>query len=275
MTEQFAEYAASALDSYQNLFEGNESRDHRTDDRFAGELIGDLLTDLMHLADRRGLNFDGILRAARDDFLHELPEPPTFTIGSAVRLKGPAAEEAATLGQPLNGAITGLVVTHQGTTEFYIRRLGDTRSQPFTEADLEPTTPFPAVPTSRGIVDHPLKAEAILVDAAVRTTLAATEHPFNAPDHQSLLTALASWNGLDERSTRELLLAKVAHKIDQAAGASKTGTEALNPARMAAQGFPSSLGSPAEALTSPAEATTAERRPGQRPASGSHRPSRP
>jgi hypothetical protein len=257
MTEDFAEYAASALDSFQNLFEQNAHRDHRTDDLFAGELIGDLLTDLMHYADRRGLDFGRIAKAAHDDFLREQPEAPALTIGSAVRLTGTAAQEAALADQPLRGSITGLVITDQGATDFYVRRLGDPRSRRFGEDDLAPAEPFPSVPTRDGIVDHPLKAEKLLIDTALQTALSGTEQPFDLHDHQALLTALATWNGLDEQSTRDLLLAEVEQEIDRAP---EPDAEVRNPGALAAQGFPSAMGVPHRAPAPSRAATHASHR---------------
>ncbi|MFI0351008.1 hypothetical protein [Actinomadura sp. 9N407] len=255
-TTEFAEYGATALDSYQNLFEHAGRRDHRADDRHASELVGDLLADLMHYTDHRGLDFDEIVRTARNDFLRELsPEPPP-TLGTLVRIKGPLAEEAHILGQPTLGAVTGLVVPHRGNTEYYVRRMGELGSQQYTGDDLEPAPPFPSVPTSTGIVDNPLRAEELLVDATVRSSLttAATEtsRPDDVREHRALLTALASWNGLDEQAAKDLLLAKVADKLKVAEGSPgqltpipprqpATNEEPANPARLAAQAFPPAL----------------------------------
>jgi hypothetical protein len=220
MTEDFAEYGAAALDSFQNLYQHQEQRDHRTDDGFAEALIGDLLTDLMHYTNHRGLDFHQILRTAQHDFLQGLPEPPALTLGTPVRLTGTAAQHAVHLGEPVYGAITGLVVPQQGPTEYYVRRLGDSASRQFTAQDLEPAPPFPAVPTRKGIIDHPLRAEDLLVDAAARdasgnTVSPSNESAFDLPEHRALLKALASWNGLDDHATRQLLLTKVEHKLNE------------------------------------------------------------
>ncbi|MFD0854766.1 hypothetical protein ACFQ07_21180, partial [Actinomadura adrarensis] len=251
MTEDFAEYGAAILDSFQNLFEHHEQPDHRTDDATAESLLGDLLTDLLHYANHRGLDFHQILRAAQHDFLQELPQPPELTLGTPVRLTGTAAQHAVHLGQPVYGAITGLVVPHQGPTEYYIRRLGDSASRQFTAQDLEPAPPFPAVPTRKGIIDHPLRAEDLLVDAAVRDATSDTtswpgESAFDLPEHRALIRALASWNGLDDHATRQLLLNQVEHRINAGSSTPRptittVGAEPHDAAQLASQAFPPPL----------------------------------
>ncbi|MWA02324.1 hypothetical protein F8568_022545 [Actinomadura sp. LD22] len=250
--EEFAEFGAAALDSFQALFEQTEHLDHRTNDEDARELISDLLVDLMHYAERRGIEFNDIAAEAQAYYDTERDNPNAFAIGSTVQLEGPAADEAILLGQPTRGTVTGVLVSEQGQTEYYVHFLGQTQNQPVLAADLEPARPFPTTPTNQGDVHDPLKAEQLLVDAATR--IAAADVHSRAPsqddlrDHQTLLAALTTWNDMHERNVTDLLLNRVAEHLNAAElddttkpaprAATAESTARLTPAQLAAQAFP-------------------------------------
>jgi hypothetical protein len=246
-TEEFAEFGAAALDSFQALFEQTEHLDHRANDQDARELISDLLVDLMHYAERRGIEFNDIAAEAQAYYDTERDNPNAFAIGSMVQLEGPAADEAVLLGQPTRGSVAGILVSEQGQTEYYVRFLGHNENRAVLAADLEPAPPFPETPTAKGVVNDPLKAEQLLVETAARIALAdADRQPTqdDLRDHRTLLDALTSWNDMDERNVTDLLLSKVADHM----GATKPNglpdapvrppSIDLTPAQLAAQGFP-------------------------------------
>ena len=64
--------------------------------------LADLLRDLHHYADRRGLNFDDALTAARRYYEGQRT---TYQPGDAIRLAGRSSDAAAARGFPLVGEI--------------------------------------------------------------------------------------------------------------------------------------------------------------------------
>lgn len=272
--DEFAEFGAAALDSFQALFEQTEDLDHRTNDEDARELISDLLVDLMHYADRRGLEFNDIAAEAQAYYEIERQNTTAFAIGSSVQLEGPAANEAVLLGLPARGSVTGVFVSHQGQTEYYVRFLGQTKNQPILAADLEPAPPFPTTTTTKGVVNDPLKAEQLLVQTATRLALADVHavqpSPDDLRDHRTLLDALTTWNGMEERNVTDLLLSKVAEHLNTAEPDDRTETTVpqrpaqLTPAQLASQAFPVPL---AKGITD------AQKPAAPRPSSPQQRPS--
>lgn len=263
--EEFAEFGAAALDSFQALFEETEHLDHRSDSIHARELLGDLLIDLMHYADHRGLEFNDILAESNGYYLSELNNPDVFAIGSTVQLTGPAADEAILLGRPTRGSITGLLVPHDGPTEYYVSFLGETASRGVIDAELEAAPPFPPTSTSQGLIQTPLLAEATLVETMARIGRAdLTSVPperDDLDDHHILLDALVAWNGMDKREVTDLLLAKVEPRLTGSPPGPVVAGTPPGPAQLAAEGFPVPL---AQGL--------AEHRPASQPPS---RPSGP
>lgn len=275
--EEFAEFGAAALDAFQALFEQTEHLDHRTSAKDARELIGDLLVDLMHYAERRGIEFNDIAAEAQAYYDTERDNPDAFAIGSTVQLEGPAADEAVLLGQPTRGSVTGVLVSYQGQTEYYVRFLGHNENQAVLAANLEPAPPFPATPTAKGVVNDPLKAEQLLVETATRIALADVDGRQPAQDdlrdHRTLLDALTSWNDMDERNVTDLLLSKVADHLRATApnglpdAPVRQPSTDLTPAQLAAQAFPVPL---AEGIQDSHEPPTHPPSPPQRPPGLTH-----
>jgi hypothetical protein len=246
--EEFAEFGAAALDAFQALFEQTEHLDHRTHDQDARELISDLLVDLMHYAERRALEFNDIAAQAQAYYDTERDNPNAFAIGSTVQLQGPAAHEAILLGQPTRGSVTGVYVSQQGQTQYYVHFLGENKNRPVLAADLEPAPAFPATPTTHGLVSDPLRAEQLLVETATRIAQADVHgtqpSSYDLQEHRSLLDALTTWNDMHERNVTDLLLSKVAGHMnsrdaDPAVQATPgEPTAPLTQAQLATQAFP-------------------------------------
>ncbi|MEV5830456.1 hypothetical protein AB0L25_33310 [Spirillospora sp. NPDC052242] len=242
--DEFAEFAATILDTFQGLFEETGHLDHRTSDAHARDLLGDLLVDLMHYAERRGLDFGDILGESRGYFRAEQQPADTYTIGSTVELEGPAAEEAVLLGRPTRGTITGLFVPEHGLTEYYVHFIGDNSDRRVIGADLDPAPGFPATSTAEGVIANPLRAEEVLVEVTTRIGLAdvsgVAPNPDDLRDHRALLRAFVSWTDMDRRSVTDLLLNRVAERLPSPGAAQQpTSTaEEPTPGRLAAQGFP-------------------------------------
>ncbi|MEV5831912.1 hypothetical protein AB0L25_40805 [Spirillospora sp. NPDC052242] len=242
--EEFAEFAATILDTFQQLFEETGHLDHRTSDAHARDLLGDLLVDLMHYAERRGLDFGDILGESQGYFHTEKRQANAFTIGAPVQLEGPAAQEAVLLGRPTRGAVTGMLNPDDGVPEYYVHFIGDKNSERVIAADLEPAPPFPTTSTSKGVINTPLHAEGLLLEAATRTALADVHglHP-NADDlrdHRALLDSFVSWTGMDRLGVTDLVLSRVSERLPVPDHGRLHGDEP-SPGRLAAQGFPTPI----------------------------------
>ncbi|MFF4240882.1 hypothetical protein ACFYYL_33825 [Actinomadura geliboluensis] len=259
---QFAEFGAAALDSFQVLFQETEHLDYRGNDAHAHELLGDLLIDLMHYADHRGLEFNDILAQASGYYLSERDDPDVLAIGAAVQLDGPVADEAVLLGHPTRGSVTGLLVPLDGPTEYYVRFLGETSSRAVLAADLEPAPPFPATSTAQGVISNPLRAEEILVETMTRigrADLAGVQPQQNdLNDHHVLLDALVAWNGMDKRDVTDLLLAKAEPRLTASSSRPTSGAPLAPAAELAAHDFPLPL---SEGLAEPQPASQPPPRP--------------
>ncbi|NKZ03319.1 hypothetical protein [Actinomadura latina] len=239
---EFAEFGAAALDSFQALFEETEHLDHRSNNTHARELLGDLLIDLMHYADHRGLEFNDILAQANGYYLSEHSSPDVLAIGATVQLDGPAADEAILLGAPTRGTVTGLLVPHDGPTEYDVRFLGQTSSRTIIAADLEPAPPFPATSTTQGVINDPLQAEETLAETMTRIGRADLSgiqpQQQDLDDRRVLLDALVTWNGMDTHDVTDLLLAKVEPRLTASQPKPPEAGTRLGPAQLAAQAFP-------------------------------------
>jgi hypothetical protein len=239
---EFAEFGAAALDAFQALFEETQHLDHRGSTAHARELLGDLLIDLMHYADHRGLEFNDILAQANGHYLSEHNSPDVLAIGTTVQLNGPAADEAILLGAPTCGTVTGLLVPHDGPTEYDVHFLDEAGSRSIIAADLEPSPPFPATSTSQGVIGNPLRAEETLIETMARigrADLAGVQpQQDDLDDHHTLLDALVAWNGMDRRNVTDLLLAKVEPRLTASAPQPASGARLDPAAELAAHDFP-------------------------------------
>lgn len=240
--EEFAEFGAAAMDSFQALFEETEHLDHRFNDVHARELLGDLLIDLMHYAQHRGLEFNDILAHANGHYLSEHSSSDVYAIGSAVQLVGPAADEAALLGQPTRGGVTGIYVPHDGPTEYYVRFLGEPSSRSICATELQEASAFPATSTTRGVISDPFLAERDLVEVMTQIGRAdlngVPPNQNDLNDRHLLLEALVAWNGMDTRDVTDLLLAQVEQRLATPQAETSVPGAALSPGRLAAQDFP-------------------------------------
>ncbi|SNS76000.1 hypothetical protein [Actinomadura mexicana] len=240
--EEFAEFGAAALDSFQALFEETEHLDHRSNDVHARELLGDLLIDLMHYAQRRGLEFNDVLAQANGHYLSERNSSDVYAIGSVVQLEGPAADEAALLGRPTRGGVTGIYVPHDGPTEYYVRFLGEPGSHSILATELAEASTFPDTSTTKGIISDPFLAEDALVEVMTRIGRADLHgippNQDDLNDRHALLEALVAWNGMDTRDVTDLLLAQVEQRLTTSQAEIPVTDKALSPGRLAAQDFP-------------------------------------
>ncbi|MEU5885188.1 hypothetical protein [Spirillospora sp. NPDC047279] len=277
----FAEYAARALDGYQDQFVSKAGLDHRTNEQYATELLADLLGDLMHYAQDRGVDFESALDIARQDFAAEQATETKFLITSPVRLVGRAAQEATRAGLPTCGMVTGILLPEKGPTDYYVRGLGDSRSHRFIGDDLTPGAPFTPIPTYQGIVEDPLAAEVALINATARVGAADNrEMPprlEDIEDHHVLLSALATWNAMDQEQVSKLIYPKVSARLHELESAldpwrhASPGNDHPTPAQLAAQDFPTSVEAASPESGHVGSRTTPPQQPNRTPRAGSAR----
>lgn len=244
-------------------------------------MLSDLLADLMHYSDQNSLDFDKALDTARRTFTAEQTAAGKYTLDSLVQLTGSAAEEAEQVDLATRGVVTGLDVSDDGPTAYYVRCPGERGAYRFTGDELEPASPFPPTRTHQGLVENPSAAEEALVDAFGRINAARHAHapaqPDDIQDCRHLLTALSAWSGLPQERLAELIQAKSsAPAADLGKPVNPKSVAAENapprfpgPAELAAQSFPLSpndaarhtdTGQPASRLAPPATNKTPDHR---------------
>ncbi|WP_433332984.1 hypothetical protein [Spirillospora sp. CA-294931] len=248
----FAEFASRALDAYQRDLRTEPGPHRHPWQPLEDELVADFLADLMHHCARNGIEFDEALDDARRVYINERADEGAYNLGSTVQLKGPAAQEAEAAGLPTRGVITGLLIAHDGSPDYYLRCPGEPRNHRFSAADLQPAPAFQAVTTHRGVVADPLAAERALVEATARIGTAdgrdAPARYDDIEDHHTLLGSLSSWSGLSLERLSEILQPKFAaatRQLEAVAGRWEDGPpgvrpagEPPGPAGLATQSFP-------------------------------------
>jgi hypothetical protein len=279
-----AEYAATALDVYQQSGRNGPppgtGPDHRTDRGHADVLVRDLLTDLMHYADLREVDFDAALAGGRFAYVEERTEAAAHQPGALVQLTGTAATQAEKARLPHRGVVTELQLTPGEPAIYKVRCPGEAQAHPFAAEDLEPAPPFGPVTTRQKVVHTPLAAEQAMVEAIARITLC-DEH--NRPaeyadieDYHVLLGALTAWTRRSEAQLTEPLVPRMTREAQRLATELAAGgrqpelqvglTQVIDPAQLAAQDFPFSL---AGGVPSPSErAAQASRLSGKEPTRG-------
>jgi hypothetical protein len=226
--------------------------------------LADLLRDLHHYAEHRGLNFGDALTAARRDYEGQRT---TYQPGDAIRRPG-RTSDAAAAGFPLVGEIVkarpGRVPEYQ--VDFITGR------QWIAEPDLEAAPRFPAVATRFGPVSSAHAARWCFIQTArhAEEALAQGSSPEagDIRDLAGLLDALSRWSGI----ARPALLRAFSEVIGEKDGRLVAHTPGRNPVTLAALDTPLGVSLPAGAPPSPlsAEVTplrpAAARSPGRSPA---------
>ncbi|GAA1574415.1 hypothetical protein GCM10009678_66400 [Actinomadura kijaniata] len=256
----FAEFGRLVLHSYRELIDLGIDTPLPED-----ELISDVLSDLMHYCSLHGVDFDQALETARLTYAGERAEEGVFALDSLVQLTGEATREAERAQLPVRGTVANVLPAEDGGRDYLVRFPGASRNDRLRADQLEPAPPFRAVGTSKGPVVDPVRAERVLANAAA-SMLSATEHG-QLPDRErvadfnALLPALAEWSGLTEERMAEVL----APKFKAAADALKlpSGPLSTHPARLAAEGFPSSPEPADDPTVSTTRPKTAKPRPTQ------------
>jgi hypothetical protein len=280
-----AEYVASALDVYQNNGRSgpppSAGPGHRTDRDRADLLVRDLLTDLMHYADLRGIDFDAALAGGRFAYVEERTEAATYRPGALVQQTGTAARQANQAGLPRRGVVTDLLLTPGEPAIYKVRCPSEARSHRFAATDLEPAAPFEQVTTRHQVVHTPLAAEQALVETTARITLC-DKHDLPADhtdieDHHTLLGALTNWSGRTEEQLTGPLTPRITQEMWRleaeriTSGPPTHRIRRTDPDQLVAQDIPFSL---AAGVPTPNEHTAASRPAEQTRGRGRHRAGR-
>ena len=196
--------------------------------------LANLLRDLRHYADRRGLSFDGALSTARRDYERQRT---AYQPGDAIRLAGNSRDAAAAEGFPPVGEILkarpGRVPEYQ--VEFIIER------QWIAEPDLEAAPRFPAVATRLGEISSACVARRCFIQTAWQVEEACSHgrHPEaeDVRDLAELLSALSRWSGIP----RPALLWSFSEVIDEKDGQLVARIPDRKPVTLAALDAPGTL----------------------------------
>ena len=221
--------------------------------------LADLLRDLHHYADRRGLNFDDALTAARRDYEGQRT---AYQPGDTIRLGGRFSDAAAASGFPLVGEIIkarpGRLPGYQ--VEFITRR------QWISEPDLEAAPRFPDIATRFGQVSSAYVARWCVIKTArqVEGAFARGSSPEaeDIRDLAGLLDALSRWSGI----ARPALLRSFSEVIGEKDGQLLAQAPGRNPVTLAALDTPRPVGMSrqADARPSPVSAEVTPLRPAAR-----------
>lgn len=260
----YAEAAAFALDAYHVGAAPHIGEDHRTDPRQAEELLGSLLHDLFHYADRYGADFQRVSREAMLDYLNERLDETPFRTGTLVQVTTEAADDPTLSALPRRGVITDIHLAPGRQARYDVRSPGEPVAYQFASGDLEPGPPFRPIPTRDGIVDTPLDAEQALIQAVARLGLTdrlqRPPQPCNLHDKKALLTALSSWAGVTEERLIDLLGPRFDEELQRL-----ERSAAQHPAALAAADYPID---PTDGLSSPGPEGPSPNRPGGSPRHG-------
>jgi hypothetical protein len=197
--------------------------------------LADLLRDLHHYADRRGLDFDDALTTARRDYEDQRT---TYQPGDAIRLAGRSSDAAAAGGFPLVGEIVKARPGH--VPEYQMEFI--TRRQWIGEPYLEAAPRFPDVATRFGQVSSAHVARWCFIHAArqVEEALSRGSNPEagDIRDLARLLDELSRWSGI----ARPALLRSFSEVIGEKDGRLVAQAPGQNPVTLAALDAPGPLG---------------------------------
>ena len=218
--------------------------------------LADLLRDLHHYADRRGLNLDDALTTARRDYEGQRT---AYQPGDAIRLAGRSRDAAAGAGFPLVGEIVKAQPGH--LPEYQVEFI--TRRQWIGEPDLEAAPRFPEIATRFGQVTSAYVARWCFIQTArqVEGAFARGSNPEaeDIRDLAGLLDALSRWSGI----ARPALLWSFSEVIGEKDGRLVAQAPGRNPVALAALDAPRPLGMSlqADARPSPVSAEVTPLRP--------------
>lgn len=247
------ENAALALDAYEQAVFPGESALHRDHPTIADATLRSFLVDLLHYADRNGIDIADALQAARAVHDDDIAAQEHYLIGDHVQLRNGA--------QSRRGIITGFYPTPGGSGDFTysVRILGEPDNRHLQAVELQQADPFGPVPTRAGPITSASSAERLLIHAEASISL--SEYSGNLPsphlrsERDALMTALVAWSGttytaIHEHLAPHISLARSAQSAPPpAAGSAPT----VQPAVLALCGFP--IPPLAEPASAPSKAT--------------------
>lgn len=135
----------------------------------AADAMAELVTGLVHYADRHGINFGQVLAASSDAYtLQRRAEEHPYSVGQEVRLRDAAVLSPSLATLPTRGVVAALYPGGHGPQAYAIRFPGEVNAMPFTGSEIEPAPPFQPVRTRQGIVRSLAEAEDVLISTAAR-----------------------------------------------------------------------------------------------------------
>lgn len=246
---EFGEYAACVLDTYQDILRDRANfdlgADHRQHDEHAHRLLSSLITDLVHYADQRGIDFLKVLADANLSYLLDRVDTAEYARGSAVQLTRDAINQPDLAGLPRRGVVINIRVDQGQPTSYDVRSPGEQEPRQIKAEHLEAAPVFRPVTTYRGVHESVLDAEKALISTVARITVARigisdsfgrTPSGSDIADQQSLLAALSDWTGIEMEELNAKLnpayiaeMQRLKQEIDANARAGHTLPDLLEP----------------------------------------------
>lgn len=133
------------------------------------DTMTELVTGLVHYADRHGINFGQVLAASSEAYTRQRgAEEHPYRVGQEVRLREGVVLSPSLATLPTRGMVVALYPGRQGPQNYAIRFPGEVNAMPFTGSEIEPAPPFQPVRTRQGIVRSLAEAEDVLISTAAR-----------------------------------------------------------------------------------------------------------
>jgi hypothetical protein len=242
-----AAHAARALETFL-------AADGREQLSGAGAMVA-LITDLVHYADRQGIEFGLVLAASSNSYVAQRgSEEHPYHIGQEIQIRDAAALSPSLKSLPARGVVVALYPGGIGPQMYAVRFPGEVDAMPFTGPEIEPAPPFQPVRTRQETVRSLTEAEDALISAAARIRLQALrKQPVAASDIKDqhlLATVLGEMCDLTPEEMLRQVEMKVIAKVH--GNHSHSGTAAVSAPALVHRDFPQH---PGEFRTDPPRAT--------------------
>ncbi len=135
----------------------------------AADAMAELVTGLVHYADRHGIHFGQVLAASSDAYtVQRGGEEHPHRVGQEVQLRDAAVLSPSLATLPTRGVVAALYPGGHGPQAYAIRFPGEVNAMPFTGSEIELAPPFQPVRTRQGLVRSLAEAEDVLISTAAR-----------------------------------------------------------------------------------------------------------
>jgi len=162
------------------------------EDTIEDDILADLIADLHHYADSRGIGFDSAVASGQAAYArHRAGEDNPYRIGDEVHLR-----QRSDTGFPGRGVVVSIFPERDGEPSYHVRFPGQADATPLPGREIGPAAAFPAVTTNQGTAASLAAAERLLIETAARIRACEQRqvppHDHDLADKDSLLLAIGN-----------------------------------------------------------------------------------